>query len=628
MTKATTGRRAAILLPFLVSGVLAAGLDVSGPATVVQAPKDVWNLSAAAGGRLAGGDSDEIFVWSPGPGRIEKAFPIWSSGAHLSPDGRLVGALEKGKAGKFDTWVYTLWEVGSWKKAKQFKAISDARFSPDGRKVALFQREVQDRVIVWDPATDEQKTVWEGESKRHETGSAFQPYVWDGVRDAAFSPDGKLLLVTRVQKGDDLPTVLVADVESGEKVREYKDCNDYSKHRYVSHGAWSPDGRLIAYSGFECGLFVREADTGVLVWKSTSTSPDNIEFSPDGRHLVGRVGLDLVVFSASDGKRQPAPEGSEHHNIFAFAPDGAFFAAAKDTEVRLYPLKGGAVRPAAAAAAPAAAPLPPPETVESVDAPPEAKPKVDPEAFAVVIGVERYRQSGIPKVDFAASDAKTVHAYLTRSMGFDPRNVVLLTDEQATKTDLEKYLGPWLENHVTAKSRVFLFYAGHGSPDPKSGDAYLMPYEADPSYTKVTGYPLKELYRTLASLPAKDIVVALDSCFSGAGQRSVIAAGARPLVNVKAAKPQGKAVVLAAAAADQISGAYPEGRHGLMTYFMLKGLRGAADADSDGAVTTRELFAFVGPEVQRQARKGNLEQTPQLEGVPAGAPGPVWVQLR
>ena len=57
-----------------------------------------------------------------------------------------------------------------------------------------------------------------------------------------------------------------------------------------------------------------------------------------------------------------------------------------------------------------------------------------------------------------------------------------------------------------------------------------MPYDGDPSFIEQTGYPLKKLYESLNKLPAKEIIVALDSCFSGAGGKSVIAKGARPLV--------------------------------------------------------------------------------------------------
>ena len=182
----------------------------------------------------------------------------------------------------------------------------------------------------------------------------------------------------------------------------------------------------------------------------------------------------------------------------------------------------------------APAPAAPAPLEEDLDAPPSSNTAVDPEAYAVVIGVEKYRQAGIPPVEFAARDAQSMHSYLTRAMGFDPKNAVLLQNEAATKTDLEKYLGTWLRRRVTEKSRVFVFYAGHGAPNPATGEGFLIPYEGDPSYTEDTAFPVKRLYENLAKLKAREITVVLDACFSGQGNRSVIAKGARPLVAVHA----------------------------------------------------------------------------------------------
>ena len=260
--------------------------------------------------------------------------------------------------------------------------------------------------------------------------------------------------------------------------------------------------------------------------------------------------------------------------------------------------------------APAAAPSAPAIAKVDVDKLPSGSSATDPDAFAVVIGVEKYRQSGIPAVDYAARDAKTMHSYLTGAMGFDSKNVVLLTDDRASKTDLEKHIGTWLKNRVGPKSRVFVYYAGHGAPNPTTGAGYLMPYEADPSYLEDTAYPLAKMYASLDALPTKDVTVVLDACFSGQGPRSLIAKGARPLINAAAQKGPERATVIAAAASNQISLSDPDAKHGLLTYHLLEGLHGGADADGDGRITAAEAFAYAKPAVGRAARLQNQEQTP------------------
>ena len=74
-----------------------------------------------------------------------------------------------------------------------------------------------------------------------------------------------------------------------------------------------------------------------------------------------------------------------------------------------------------------------------------------------------------------------------------------------------------------------------------------------------------------------------------------------------------RATVLSAGASDQISNAYAEKGHGLLTYFLLKALGGEGDLNKDGTVTLAEAHAFVLPNVQSVARKlYNNEQTPQF----------------
>ena len=224
---------------------------------------------------------------------------------------------------------------------------------------------------------------------------------------------------------------------------------------------------------------------------------------------------------------------------------------------------------------------------------------------AVLIGVERYREN-LPRADFAAGDARLAAEYFKRVLGVPEQNIALLIDERATKSDFEKYFERWLPNRVEAGDEVFVYFSGHGSPNPAKGDAYLVPYDGDPTYIDQTGYPLKRMYEQLAKLPAKSVLVAMDSCFSGAGGRSVLAKGARPLVSVAVVDAlPARITVLAASAGDQISNSYQEKGHGLFTYFLLKGLRQKGE-------DMRGVFDYLKPEVSRVARREfNADQDPQ-----------------
>ena len=231
-----------------------------------------------------------------------------------------------------------------------------------------------------------------------------------------------------------------------------------------------------------------------------------------------------------------------------------------------------------------------------------------------MIGIENYRQK-LPKADFATHDAQTVAEYLTKVLGYPEENVVTLLNDHASNVDLVKYFEKWLPNNVETSGTVFIYYSGHGAPNPKTGDAYLVPYDGDPSFIDQTGYSLRRMYDALGKLPAKEIVVALDSCFSGAGGRSVLAEGARPLVmNLQKSVILSKNMtIMAAASGNQISLTYKEKGHGLFTYFMLKGIKNEEIVEKDGSIALSDLFSYLKPHVERIARKQyNNEQMPQL----------------
>jgi C-terminal peptidase prc len=223
--------------------------------------------------------------------------------------------------------------------------------------------------------------------------------------------------------------------------------------------------------------------------------------------------------------------------------------------------------------------------------------------LAIIVGVERYQD--LPAAEFSAGDARLVKDYLI-SLGMKERNVELLLNERATLSSIRKTIETWLPNRTRKDSRVLIYYSGHGAPDAASGEAYLVPYDGDPNYLSDTGYPLKRIYERLERLPAKEVIVVLDSCFSGAGGRSVLAKGARPLVMMAETPVIGNnMVVLSAAEGSQISTSSPDKGHGLFTYYFLKAL-------TDGKKNAADVYEYIKPQVEDDAKAINVRQTPQI----------------
>ncbi|MBI5212287.1 MAG: ankyrin repeat domain-containing protein [Nitrospirae bacterium] len=223
--------------------------------------------------------------------------------------------------------------------------------------------------------------------------------------------------------------------------------------------------------------------------------------------------------------------------------------------------------------------------------------------LAVIIGIEGYQ--GLPKSDYSYDDAKLVGDY-AKAMGFKPRNIELLLEERATKSAIEKIIKTWLPNKSKADSKVFVYYSGHGAPEPKTGDAYIVPFDGDPNYLSDTGYPLKSLYASLGKLQVAEVTVVLDACFSGAGGRSVLAKGARPLVMMTEGLVLSQNMaVLSATQGTQISTSSPEKGHGVFTYYFLKALK-------DGKKNIAEIYEYIKPLVEDEAKQLNVQQSPSI----------------
>lgn len=241
---------------------------------------------------------------------------------------------------------------------------------------------------------------------------------------------------------------------------------------------------------------------------------------------------------------------------------------------------------------------------------------------AVLIANRSYSRPGIPEVEYAERDMAEMKRYVTRTMGFDPENII--EEKNATKGTLETLFGTRerpegkIYNWVKPKeSRLFIYYVGHGAPGQESGEAFFVPADADPDYIETTGYPVGLFYSNLKKIPSKETVVVLDTCFSGQTPKGLLFKRVSPAM-LKVVQPQSgmdKGVVMASAGADQLSTWYESKQHSLFSYFFMKGLGGDADLNKDRKVTAGEMEAYLSDNVPFMARKlSGRNQQPMVEG--------------
>jgi len=170
---------------------------------------------------------------------------------------------------------------------------------------------------------------------------------------------------------------------------------------------------------------------------------------------------------------------------------------------------------------------------------------------------------------------------------------------------------------------VFIFFAGHGAPEEdrekveRDGVAkYLVPVDADPDDLYATAFPMDELQTIFARIDAERVIVFLDACYSGAAGGRTFAAKQMSVDEFfleRLARAKGRAI-LAASRPTEVALEASELGHGLFSYYLVEGLRGAADANKNGVITLQELFDYVQQQVTQQAKRLGGDQHPLLKG--------------
>ena len=128
-------------------------------------------------------------------------------------------------------------------------------------------------------------------------------------------------------------------------------------------------------------------------------------------------------------------------------------------------------------------------------------------SVAIEIGNKNYSNPDVPEVTYAHRDAATIQEYLKKTLGYD--EIIVATDATQGKFNslfgTEKKDGKLQDYIKKNKSDVFIYYSGHGAPDPESKDGYFVPVDCDPSMVDVNGYSLDLFYDKINNLKAKSV---------------------------------------------------------------------------------------------------------------------------
>jgi len=253
--------------------------------------------------------------------------------------------------------------------------------------------------------------------------------------------------------------------------------------------------------------------------------------------------------------------------------------------------------------------------------------------WALVMGISDYDQ--VKDLQYGRDDAIAFCSWLLDA-GVPEDHIRLLLDSEtrveelggveprlASLVNVREALG-WLRRVASENDLVLVTFSGHGfqgdddNGDEKDGvDEFFVLVDTAAAAPEDTALRDDEFGRFLDRLGSNHVLVLFDGCYSGGLSRSLPSSkrpiGERPDL-FSDFSLEGR-LVLSAASESQEAFESPDVGHGVFTFCVLEGLRGAADLNGDLRVTAWELYEYVAEAVsERVRRERGAVQEPQLSG--------------
>jgi WD40 repeat protein len=221
-----------------------------------------------------------------------------------------------------------------------------------------------------------------------------------------------------------------------------------------------------------------------------------------------------------------------------------------------------------------------------------------PKLRALFVGVNEYTARDLPKLRYAAKDARDLAAFFKSQEGRSYSRVEAKVLPDGKRADVLDGL-EWLEKESEETDVNLLFLAGHGITDEQQ-QFYYMAADSDPERPRSTGVSRNEILQTIRNRKGT-MVVMVDACHSGdtagtAKRQSRV--DMNRVINEFGDKSLG-VFLYASALGRQFSYEHSDWQNGAFTKAMIEGLSGMADREKLGYVETDELAVYVRRQVMR-----------------------------
>lgn len=227
----------------------------------------------------------------------------------------------------------------------------------------------------------------------------------------------------------------------------------------------------------------------------------------------------------------------------------------------------------------------------------------DVNVWALVVGVGRYAH--MPSLKYTDDDAYHFYSFLKSPEGgaLDDNHLRVLIDEDATRDNILRTMRQ-LFLKADANDVVLLYFSGHGL------EGSFIPVDYDGFNNKLKHQDIKAIFE---ESKAKHKVCIADACFSGslfAMKNGKFDATIDKYYKELESTKGGMALMMSSKS-EEYSLEDHGLRSGIFSHFMIKGLKGEADANKNKIVTIKELFDFTFKKVRDYTAGA---QTPTISG--------------
>jgi len=131
--------------------------------------------------------------------------------------------------------------------------------------------------------------------------------------------------------------------------------------------------------------------------------------------------------------------------------------------------------------------------------------------YALIIGIDKYKDNGLNDLDNPIADCKRLIEALTTNYFFEKENIIFL--QNATRSDLVIRLDE-LSSKVSTNDNLLIFYAGHGTWDERSNNGWWLPSDAERD-NKANWFRNSAMVDYLNEIESKHTLLITDACFGG-----------------------------------------------------------------------------------------------------------------